>query len=63
MPRIIKKGKRKEKKVVCHECGTTVGYFKEEVKEYSGTDYGGGPDGRTWIVCPHCKEDITLTSW
>jgi hypothetical protein len=63
MSRIIKQGKRKEKKVTCRECDSTIGYFKEEVQEYSGTDISGGPDGQTWIVCPSCGEKIILSSW
>lgn len=63
MPRIIKKGKRKELKVDCNECNSTIGYFKEDIKEYHGTDISGGPDGQTWIVCPHCKQNIILDSW
>lgn len=65
MARVLKKVKPKEKKVVCPECGYTIAYVRNDVKSYSGTDIGGGPDGREWIVCPNeeCKEDITLRSW
>lgn len=44
-------------------CGAIVEYTKQDVHEYRGTDYGGGPDGRDWIICPGCGEDITLKSW
>ena len=62
-PRVVKVGKPKELKAKCRECGCTVAYTKKDIKCYSGTDYGGGPDGREWIVCPNCREDITLRSW
>lgn len=65
MPRVIKEAPRKEKKVVCKNCGRTIGYFNNDIKEYHGTDIGGGPDGCKWIVCPgeDCGKDIVLESW
>ncbi|MNU58944.1 hypothetical protein D3C71_480940 [compost metagenome] len=44
-------------------CGAVVEYSKPDVREYRGSDYSGGSDGRDWIVCPGCGEDITLRSW
>lgn len=65
MPRVIKEAKRKEHQVLCEECGRTIAYFKNEIKEYHGTDISGGPDGQTWIVCPGdgCGRKIILKSW
>ncbi len=52
------------KKIVCRRgCGSTLGYIKKDIKSYHGTDAWGGPDGREWIVCPVCKEELTLNSW
>lgn len=62
-PRVVKMGKPKELEVDCRECGCTVAYRTKDTKSYHGTDISGGPDGREWIVCPNCKEDITLRSW
>lgn len=44
-------------------CGAIIEYTRLDVKSYSGTDYGGGSDGREWIECPGCGQDITLRSW
>lgn len=65
MARVIKEAPRKEKKVVCNHCGRTIAYVQNDVMEYSGTDYGGGPDGQTWVVCPaeDCGKKIVLSSW
>ena len=63
MARVIKKGKPKEKKVICNDCGSTIGYTKNDIKVYSGTDISGGPDGQEWIVCPDCGKNIILRSW
>jgi hypothetical protein len=52
-----------EKQVDCQNCGATIAYVGNDIKEYHGTDMGGGPDGREWVVCPNCKKDITLRSW
>lgn len=63
MPRIVKKAKRKEYKVVCENCEYTIAYYKDEIKKYSGTDPWGYSESSEWIVCPHCKEDIVLKNW
>lgn len=51
------------KKIHCDECGATLSYLPVDIKKYEGTDYSGGPDGRWWIVCPDCKNKVTLKSW
>lgn len=60
---IIKKAKKPPKKATCGNCGTVCGYLDSDVKEYNGTDYGGGPDGKKWIDCADCGEQIILDSW
>lgn len=51
------------KKCTCRECGAQLRYGKHDLHRYSGTDYGGGPDGREWIICPSCGNDVTIRSW
>ena len=51
------------KRTRCGGCKSLIAYVPNEVQEYNGTDYSGGPDGRQWVVCPHCGKDITLKSW
>jgi hypothetical protein len=51
------------KKKRCPHCRSLIGYVPNDVKSYHGTDYGGGPDGREWVVCPGCGKDITLRTW
>lgn len=63
MARVIREGHVKEKKASCKNCGSLIGYYKQDVKEYHGTDYSGGPDGQEWVVCPKCGKDIILKSW
>jgi hypothetical protein len=52
-----------EKKAVCKDCGATLGYVPNDIKEYNGHDYGGGPDGCQWIDCPECGKRVILKSW
>lgn len=63
--RIIKTepAKTVKKEVVCGHCGATLEYVPNDVKEYHGTDYGGGPDGKKWVVCPNCGEEAIISSW
>ena len=51
------------KRVVCKFCGATLQYVPRAVLERNGTDYGGGPDGEEWIVCPRCNKKVILRSW
>jgi hypothetical protein len=51
------------KQIVCRECGATLEYVPNDVKSYHGTDYGGGPDGCTWVNCPNCKKRAIIASW
>jgi ribosomal protein S27AE len=59
----IEPDKSVSKEIICRGCGATLSYVKNDVREYHGTDYGGGPDGREWIICPNCGNDVTIRSW
>lgn len=68
MVKVIKKGSEDPapevvKEIVCGNCASTLEYVPKDVKNYSGTDYGGGPDGREWIDCPECNAQVTIRSW
>ena len=53
-----------EKTAVCKDgCGAKIGYVKNDVMSYHGTDMSGGPDGQEWINCPQCGKKIILRSW
>lgn len=52
-----------KKRCVCKGCGATLEYVPNEVQSYHGRDYGGGPDGHEWIVCPNCTKKVILRSW
>lgn len=51
------------KQVTCRNCGAILRYKQSEVKEYHGTDYGGGPDGMEWVTCPRCSHRAVTRSW
>lgn len=55
----------KPRRVKCDECKATIEYLPEEVEEYSGTDYGGGPDGYRGVKCPRvgCPGHGIIESW
>lgn len=48
---------------VCGHCGATLEYVPNDVHEYNGRDYSGGPDGEKWIVCGNCNKRVILESW
>jgi ribosomal protein S27AE len=63
--RVIKKKPNKSvvKRKVCDNCGVTLEYTPQDIHRRDGTDYGGGPDGEEWIVCPECGKKVILKSW
>jgi len=47
----------------CTNCGVRLAYLPIDIKSRTGTDYSGGSDGSTWIVCPSCNANVILRSW
>jgi hypothetical protein len=63
MAKVIGYSEGVKKKFTCDNCGAIVEYVKADIREYHGTDYSGGADGQTWVVCPGCSEKYILSSW
>lgn len=59
----IKPSKKVAKRCDCEHCGARIEYVPNDMKEYHGTDYSGGPDGYKWVVCPNRSKKIILESW
>ena len=52
------------KKCTCRNCGAMLQYRPSEIRIlWSGTDYGGGPDGAKGFNCPQCGERVILERW
>jgi hypothetical protein len=58
-----KPDRKRINKVSCENCAAKLEYVPNDVKEYNGRDYGGGPDGCKWIDCPKCGKKVVLESW
>ena len=64
MARVIGESPQMMKQAGCRKCGALIEYAIGEVRNlWSGTDYGGGPDGADGITCPRCGEDIITRRW
>jgi RNase P subunit RPR2 len=64
MARVVVEVPKKMKRVVCRDgCRATIEYVPNDVKRRDGTDYGGGPDGEEWVVCPSCGKKAIIRSW
>jgi hypothetical protein len=52
-------------KTVTHkECGAILRYKPNEVRRlWSGTDYGGGPNGADGFTCPQCGGEVIVRRW
>ncbi len=52
------------KQIVCQNCGVTLEYTPNDViLLWSGTDYGGGPDGAKGFKCPKCNKNVITKRW
>ena len=51
------------KQCTCRNCGSILRYGKQDIREYHGKDYSGGPDGQEWIMCPGCLQKVIIRSW
>ena len=52
------------KRITHRNCGAIIRYFPKDLRIlYSGTDYGGGPDGAEGFTCPQCGKDVIVRSW
>ena len=63
MAKVVGFNKKLIRRVSCYECAAKVEYTLNEVQENNYTDYGGGPAGSKWIICPNCGKRIVLESW
>lgn len=63
MVKVVGKDEKAVKRVTCKSCASILEYTLSEVKEYHGTDYGGGPDGQEWVDCPNCGKRAVIRSW
>ena len=49
--------------ISCRQCGARLEYTPIDVQSVNGTDYGGGPDGQEWIICPNCNKQVIIRAW
>lgn len=55
---------RVKKRATCRKCSAICEYTPGEVRTlWSGTDYGGGPDGAKGFTCPQCGENVITERW
>lgn len=59
MPRLIRIDETKEKEVT-HSCGAVVGYYSNDIKKKTISDYTGSSEQIKYIVCPNCGENILV---
>ena len=61
--KVIQRKALPPKNIGCKNCGAMLEYYPIDVKCYSGTDIGGGPDGCEWVDCPECQSRVNIRSW
>lgn len=65
MAKVVGKDETYVHRVSCDKCASRVEYTLNEVTKIDGTDYSGGPNGYTYIICPNpkCQQRIILDRW
>lgn len=64
MAKVVGRDERAVLRITCYECAAIVEYTPSEVRNlWSGTDYGGGPDGADGFNCPNCGNEIHTNRW
>jgi hypothetical protein len=64
MAQVVGKDDRAMKRATCSSCASIVEYAPGEVRTlWSGTDYGGGPDGARGLNCPSCGGQVITERW
>jgi hypothetical protein len=64
MPKVVGIDESILKRATCRHCGAINEYMPKEVRVlWSGTDYGGGPDGAEGFNCANCSEHVITKRW
>ena len=64
MPKVVGIDESILKRATCRQCGAINEYMPKEVRVlWSGTDYGGGPDGAEGFNCANCGEHVITKRW
>lgn len=48
------------KETICRNCGVTLQYVPNDVKEDYTSDYTGSKDYYNYIQCPNCNKHVTV---
>lgn len=48
------------KEAICRNCGATLNYVPNDIKEDYSTDYTGGKDYYKYIQCPPCGNKVHI---
>ena len=48
---------------ICLNCGVTLAYVPNDVKEDYSTDYTGDRDYFNFIICPNCKKRVKVRGY
>lgn len=64
MPKVVGRDDAAVKRITHPNCAAIIEYVpKDVVVLWSGTDYGGGPDGAKGFPCPNCGADVIIERW
>lgn len=63
MVKVVGESPDVSKRIICRNCGAMLEYTQGEVKRIDGRDYSGGADGKEYIDCPRCVQEVTIRAW
>jgi hypothetical protein len=60
---VIGKDESVGREVSCFGCGARVRYFRNDVRDYTKSDYDGGTNTYYEICCPGCGKTVSVKPW
>lgn len=63
MAEVIGKCEKVSRECSCRGCGSRIRYYRNDVTNYTKSDYGGGSDTYYEIRCQGCGNDVSVSAW
>lgn len=60
--KVVGTAKDKVRRVTCLNCASKLEFLNSDVQQRDYKDMAGVTDTTYWIVCPQCKETITVSA-
>lgn len=63
MPTIVGKDDQAKKRITCRNCASVLEYVPAEERRDYSTDYTGGKDYFSYVICPCCGKQVVTRGY